>query len=93
MEIRTESLTLRTADGKMPVHLAAPVAAGPYAAVIVIMEAFGLNGHIKAVAERIAREGYVTVGDRAVRKRANGPVKLVLPGIERGGAGKQHVGC
>jgi len=61
MEIRTESLTLRTADGEMPVHLAAPVAGGPYAAVIVIMEAFGLNGHIKAVAERIAREGYVTV--------------------------------
>ena len=29
--------------------------------MIVIMEAFGLNDHIKDVAERIAREGYVAI--------------------------------
>src|SRR5260370_16666546 len=28
---------------------------------MVVMEAFGLNAHIKAVAERVAREGYVTI--------------------------------
>lgn len=61
MEIRTESVMLETADGLMPCHLARPVSGGPYPAVIVVMEAFGLNGHIKAVAERVAREGYVTL--------------------------------
>lgn len=61
MEIRTESASLKTADGQMPCHLARPTAGGPYPAVIVVMEAFGLNAHIKAVAERIAREGYVTI--------------------------------
>ncbi|OLE36694.1 MAG: hypothetical protein AUG00_10030 [Candidatus Rokubacteria bacterium 13_1_20CM_2_70_7] len=61
MEIATESLTLTTADGRIPCHLAQPAAGGQYPAVIVVMEAFGLNGHIRAVAERIAREGYVTL--------------------------------
>jgi len=39
----------------------APVGAGPYPAVIVIQEWWGLNEHIKDVATRFAREGYVAV--------------------------------
>ena len=61
MDIRTESVTLAVADGMMPCHVARPASGGPYPGVIVVMEAFGLNDHIKAVAERIAREGYVTI--------------------------------
>lgn len=61
MEIRTEPVSLATAEGLMPCHQARPAAGGPYPGVIVVMEAFGLNAHIKAVAERIAREGYVTI--------------------------------
>jgi carboxymethylenebutenolidase len=61
MDIKTESLRLTTSGGTMPAHLAAPTGGGPYPGVIVVMEAFGLNAHIKAVGERIAREGYVTV--------------------------------
>lgn len=61
MEIRTESVTLTAASGLMPCHLARPGAGGPHPGVIVVMEAFGLNAHIKAVAERVAREGYVSI--------------------------------
>jgi carboxymethylenebutenolidase len=61
MEIRTETVTLSAPDGPMPAHLCRPTSGGPYPGVIVIQEAFGLNGHIKDVAERIAREGYVTM--------------------------------
>ncbi len=61
MELRTETVKLTTADGTMPAYLCRPAAAGPHPAVIVVMEAFGLNGHIKDVTERIAREGYVTL--------------------------------
>jgi carboxymethylenebutenolidase len=61
MELRTETVQLTTADGKMPTYLCRPATGGPHPAVIVVMEAFGLNGHIKDVAERIAREGYVTM--------------------------------
>lgn len=60
MDIRTEIESLPTADGLMPVYLCQPEGNGPYPAVIVVMEAFGLNAHIKSVAERLAREGYVT---------------------------------
>jgi carboxymethylenebutenolidase len=60
MDIRTEMESLPTADGLMPVYLCQPEGNGPYPAVIVVMEAFGLNAHIKSVAERLAREGYVT---------------------------------
>ncbi len=61
MDIRRESVPLAVADGSMPCHVARPASGGPYPGVIVVMEAFGLNPHIKAVADRLAGEGYVTI--------------------------------
>jgi len=61
MDIRIETESLPTADGLMPVYVCRPAGPGPHPAVIVVMEAFGLNAHIKDVTERIAREGYVAV--------------------------------
>jgi carboxymethylenebutenolidase len=45
----------------MPAFLAAPTNTGRHPAVIVVMEAFGLNGHIEDVTRRIAAEGYVAL--------------------------------
>ena len=42
-------------------YLSHPVAPGRYPGVIVIMEAFGLNDHIKDIARRFAAEGYVAL--------------------------------
>ncbi len=42
-------------------YLAKPQGAGPFPAVIVIQEWWGLNPHIKEVSERYAREGYVAL--------------------------------
>ncbi len=61
MDIRTDTDSLPTADGLMPAYICRPATGGPHPAVIVVMEAFGLNAHIKDVTERIAREGYVTI--------------------------------
>lgn len=61
METKASKVSIETADGLMSAHLARPAAAGKYPAVIVVMEAFGLNNHIKNVAERIAAEGYVAL--------------------------------
>ena len=61
MGIRTEMESLATADGLMPAYVCRPEGAGPHPAVIVVMEAFGLNAHIKNVAGRIAGEGYVAI--------------------------------
>jgi len=70
METKSSTVSVATADGSMTVHQAEPAAAGQYPAVIVVMEAFGLNGHIKNVAARIAAEGFVVVApDMYYRER------------------------
>jgi carboxymethylenebutenolidase len=61
MQISTTTIRLRTGDGEMKCHQASPRGAGKFPAVIVLMEAFGLNDHIKDVAERVAAEGYVAI--------------------------------
>jgi carboxymethylenebutenolidase len=61
MEITTTTIRLRAHDGEMKCHQAQPRGQGKFPAVIVIMEAFGLNDHIKDVTERIAAEGYVAI--------------------------------
>jgi carboxymethylenebutenolidase len=61
MQIASTTIRLRTGDGEMKCHQASPRGAGKFPAVVVIMEAFGLNDHIKDVTERIAAEGYVAI--------------------------------
>jgi carboxymethylenebutenolidase len=64
MEITTERVSIPVpGGGAMPAYLAKPAqpAVGPYPAVIVWMEIFGVNAHIRDVTERVAREGYVAV--------------------------------
>jgi carboxymethylenebutenolidase len=61
MDITPSTLQLDTPDGKMEAYEARPKDGGARPAIIVLMEAFGLNAHIKDVTERVAREGYVAV--------------------------------
>jgi carboxymethylenebutenolidase len=61
MEVRSEMVEVAAPGGRMPAQVAQPVAAGRFPGVIVVQEAFGLNGHIKGVAQRLAAEGYVTL--------------------------------
>ena len=61
MDITTSTLQLNTPDGKMETYEARPKDGGARPAIVVLMEAFGLNSHIKDVTERIAREGYVAI--------------------------------
>jgi carboxymethylenebutenolidase len=61
MQVSTTTIRLRTGDGEMKCHQAQPRGSGKFPAVIVVMEAFGLNDHIKDVTERIAADGYVTI--------------------------------
>lgn len=61
MEIRTERLEIPVGDGRMGAFLARPTDATPRPGVIVWMEIFGVNAHIRDVTERVAREGYVAL--------------------------------
>jgi carboxymethylenebutenolidase len=61
MEISSQTVSIAAGDGTMQGFLARPAVGGKHPAVIVVMEAFGLNSHIKDVAKRVAAEGYVAL--------------------------------
>ncbi len=61
MEIVKQEVSVQRGSEWMPCHLARPAAGGPYPGVVVVMEAFGLNGHIRRITERFAAEGFVAI--------------------------------
>jgi len=62
VEITTERSEIPLTDGgSMGGYLARPTAGGPHPGVLVFMEIFGINSHIRDVTERVAREGYVAL--------------------------------
>ncbi len=61
MEITTEQAHVNIEAKTMNGYLARPVEPGEYPAVLVFMEIFGVNSHIRDVTERVAREGYVAL--------------------------------
>lgn len=61
MKIKTERIEIPLAGGAMGGYLARPDDRQAHPAVLVFMEIFGINAHIRDVAERIAREGYVAI--------------------------------
>lgn len=61
MNIRTERVEISVSDGtKMSGYLVIPESDKPLPGIVILQEIFGVNEHIKSVAERYAREGYVT---------------------------------
>lgn len=53
---------ISVADGtEMDLYVALPEGPGPFPAVIVLQEAFGVNHHIRSVAERFCAQGYAVV--------------------------------
>jgi len=77
MEIATERVEIPlTGGGAMSGYLARPKADGPRPGVIVYMEIFGVNSHIRDVTERVAREGYVALAPDYFHRTA--------PGLELG---------
>jgi len=74
MNIRTEKVELPVEGATAPMagYLAVPEGAGPYPAVLVIEEIFGVNGHIRDLTERVAREGYVALAPEIHHRAAPG---------------------
>jgi len=69
--MRAESIDLRVADGTtMRAHVARPEGAGPHAGILLFQEAYGVNAHIKDVAGRFARSGYVTIAPELFHRTA-----------------------
>jgi carboxymethylenebutenolidase len=61
MAIQTERVSIPVGGQKMGGYLARPAGSDPRPGVIVWMEIFGINSHIRDVVERVAGEGYVAL--------------------------------
>ncbi len=61
MAVRTERVEIPVGGATMGGYLALPEGDGPHPAVVVYMEIFGVNSHIRDVTERVAAEGYVAL--------------------------------
>ncbi len=61
-DITSEMLRFPSQDGtRIDAYFSRPADSGRYPGVVVIMEAFGLNDHIKDIARRFAEQGYLAV--------------------------------
>src|SRR5262249_60726353 len=59
--VKTSRIEVSAPAGAMRGPLAEPEGPGPFPAVLVLMEAFGLVPSIESVADRLAAEGYVAL--------------------------------
>src|ERR1700683_720419 len=76
MPTKNEYVTLSVADGtSMRAYISRP-ASTPRGGLIVFQEAFGVNPHIRDVADRFAREGYLCIAPELFHRTA--------PGLEAG---------
>ncbi len=73
-QIQSERVEIEVGGARMGGYLARPAEGGPHPAVIVWMEIFGVNPHIRDVTERVAREGYVALAPDFFHRS--------MPGIE-----------
>ena len=72
-KIATQKITLQVADGtSMNAYVARPTEDGKFPGMLVFQEAFGVNGHIRDITERFAREGYVAIAPELFHRTAPG---------------------
>ncbi|MEM9979064.1 MAG: dienelactone hydrolase family protein [Cyanobacteria bacterium P01_D01_bin.2] len=67
-----ETKTVEVTSSGLPVYVAMPIGNDPRRAIIVLQEIFGVNGHIRDVTERLAREGYVALAPALYHRQAPG---------------------
>jgi carboxymethylenebutenolidase len=60
-KLAESTVTLDTSDGPMEAFQVIPQGEGPFPALVIAMEAFGVNTHIQDVCRRFAREGYAAL--------------------------------
>lgn len=72
MDIKTENVKIRSQDIVVDAYLAMPSPEGQYPGVVVVQEIFGVNDHIRDVACRIAKEGYIAIAPAIYQRQAPG---------------------
>jgi carboxymethylenebutenolidase len=77
----TESITLTAADGHQPNAYVAHPQREPIAGLVVVQEIFGVNAHIRSVADGYARDGFLAVAP-ALFDRIERGVELAYEGAD-----------
>jgi carboxymethylenebutenolidase len=70
--VRTETVEITRNDIQIPAYLAEPSREGTFGGVVVIQEVFGVNSHIREVAERLAGAGYVAIAPHIYHRQVQG---------------------
>jgi carboxymethylenebutenolidase len=71
-ELQTGWVKVRNGDLEIDAYLAEPQGTGPFPAVVVVQEIFGVNAHIRDVTERFAKLGYVAIAPALYQRLAPG---------------------
>ena len=61
MSTNTRVIAAADGSGQFAAYVAKPEGQGPWPAVVVVQEIFGVNANIRAVAEQYARDGFVAL--------------------------------
>src|SRR5437660_12557267 len=73
VEIASEKVTIDVGDGtRMDAYHAKPQGGGRRPGLLVLQEAFGVNSHIRDVADRFAREGFAALAPELFHRTAPG---------------------
>jgi carboxymethylenebutenolidase len=74
--VQTKDITLKSGDEEIKAFLAVPEGKGPFPAVVVIQEWWGLNDWIKDNAKRLAEKGYVALAPDLYRGKVTDDAKV-----------------
>lgn len=74
LEIKTDEIKYRTSNDEISAHLARPAEEDKYPGIVLIHEIFGLDEHIRNVADRLAAKGYIVLAPHLFSSKQLSPV-------------------
>lgn len=72
--VRSAPTEITTPDGTVDAYAFHPAEGGPYPAVLLYMDAFGVRPHLKGMAERLAAAGYVVLLPNVMYRSGRAPL-------------------
>ncbi|MEB3829852.1 dienelactone hydrolase family protein [Phormidium sp. CCY1219] len=70
VQIKSDWVKVPNQDLLISAYLSQPMGVGPFPAVIVFQEIFGVNAHIREVTDKIAKMGYVAIAPALYQRTA-----------------------